>query len=90
MKIFENEKNYTILGNEDKIYFLSYDKTIAIYDNTTKTLKLNAYYWNYTQTTLKQLKHFINTYTCYHYESKKLFEIETEENSKIEMIINLH
>lgn len=89
MKIIENKNNLVILENENTIYFISYQTTICEYDREKRILKLNANYWDYSQTTLKQLKYFINNYTCFNYETKKQFEKEIETNENIEEIIIL-
>ena len=41
--------------------FQSYDSTIAIREGYNGTVTLDAYYWDYSKTTLKYLKLFLNT-----------------------------
>ena len=53
------------------ICFQSYDSLIAIYD--LYKLLINWYKWDYSKTTLKHLKIFINDYTHYEYENKQQF-----------------
>lgn len=53
--------------------FQSYRSIIAIYNPETKTLLLNWHKWDYSKTTLKHLKLFINEWTCYRYENKQQF-----------------
>lgn len=89
MRILENKNNLTVLEDKEKSFLISYTTTIASYDYTTRELKLNVNYWDYSQSTLKHLKHFINNYTCYNYDSKKDFEISIENCSKIEFVENL-
>lgn len=74
MEILENEKNLTIIENEGQIVLFSYNSKIATFYKGTKSQWLGLTdKWDYSQTTLKHLKHFINNYTCYNYESKKDF-----------------
>lgn len=89
MKILENKNNMVILENGEQAYFISYETTIAKYDYITRNLQLNVNYWDYSQTTLKQLKHFINNYTCYNYETKKDFEYKIEEIENIKFVENI-
>lgn len=89
MKIYENKNNMLIFSNENQTYFVSYQTTIASYNEETRKLKINVNYWDYSQTTLKQLKYFINNYTCFKYETKKEFEKEIENNDNIEQVIIL-
>lgn len=84
MKIIENKNNLLISKVDDIIYFTSYKITICKYNTITKQLKINAIYWCYSQTTLKQLKHFINNYTTFEYQNKKQFENEILNNNNIE------
>ena len=50
--------------------FQSYTSLIALYNPTTHELLLNNDKWDYSKTTLKHLKMFINEYTEYRYTSK--------------------
>lgn len=89
MEILENKTNMVILENNNTFYLVSYKTTVASYNNITKQLNLNAIYWDYSQTTLKQVKYFINNYTCYYYESKKDFEISMENVNKLQYVENM-
>ena len=62
-----NEQNQHIL------VFQSYRTVIAIYNAVTKELYLNYHYWDYSKTTSKHLKIFVNEYTPYNYNNKKDF-----------------
>lgn len=84
MEVLENKNNLLISKVDDMIYFTSYKTTICKYNTITKQLKINAMYWCYSQTTLKQLKHFINNYTIFEYQNKKQFELEMLNNNNIE------
>ncbi|MBO7692520.1 MAG: hypothetical protein J6T10_07815 [Methanobrevibacter sp.] len=53
--------------------FQSYTTLVAIWDYTTKDLYINWVMWDYSKTTLKHLKIFINRYTSYTYENKAQF-----------------
>ena len=89
MEILKNKNNILIIKNDNKVSLASYETLIAIFNETTKTLKLDATYWDYSKTTLKHLKEFINNYTCFNYETKKDFEKEIKNNDNIIEIINL-
>ena len=59
----DNEKTLTV--------FQSYKTIIAILEGDK--LYINWLYWDYSKTTLKHLKIFINEYTSFDYESKTQF-----------------
>ena len=59
----DSEKNY--------VCFQSYRTLIAIY--SYNKLYINWSYWDYSKTTSKHLKIFINEYTNFKYEDKKQF-----------------
>lgn len=82
MEILENEKNMTIIENDGSLYLFSYNSKIAIYRKNCEWLDIGKL-WNYSQTTLKHFKHFINTHTNYTYESKQAFQKQIKENYKI-------
>lgn len=86
MEILENEKNLTIIKNEtygNKVYYLfSYNCEIAFFNETAQRLAISQEFWDYSQTTLKHLKHFINNYTAFKYETKQQFKALIEEKSK--------
>lgn len=81
MEILENKSNMIILQKDDNTEFYSYNSLIAIFCGKELVLTKK---WNYSQTTLKQLKYFINNYTCFNYETKKQFIEEIKKyNIKI-------
>ena len=86
MEILKNEKNETIIRDkrdENKFYYLfSYNCEIAIYSEISKRLAISQDFWDYSQTTLKHLKHFVNTYTPFNYETKQQFKALIEERQK--------
>ena len=53
--------------------FQSYATLIAIYISQEKILYINWSMFDYSKTTLKHLKLFINEYTPYNYENKQQF-----------------
>ena len=61
--------------------FQSYTTLIAIYDYKTKEIAINWVMWDYSKTTSKHLKIFINRYTPYNYENKHQFEKEILTNT---------
>lgn len=89
MEVLENKNNLLISKIDNIIYFTSYKTTICKYNTITKKININAMFWDYSQTTLKQLKHFINNYTDFNYENKKQFEREIQNNINIEEYITI-
>ena len=84
-EILKSEKNYIIIKENysnftSLVKFYSYKSLVAIYDKNAKILNITNL-WDYSQTTLKQFKNFINNYTCFEYKTKKEFEkiINTNE-----------
>lgn len=82
MQIIENEKNLTIIRDKETLFLFSYNCQIAIYNKQSQSLAINQEWWDYSQTTLKHVKHFINQYTAYTYEDKKQFQKLIEDKSK--------
>lgn len=82
MEIIENEKNMTIIRDKKTFYLFSYNCKIAIYNTDTESLAIHRNYWNYSQTTTKHFKHFVNNYTAYTYETKQQFQKLVEEKQK--------
>ena len=69
-----NKNQFAIYYNDGKrhlVAFQSYDSLIAIVEG--ENLYINWSYWDYSKTTLKHLKLFINTYTRFEYENKQQF-----------------
>jgi hypothetical protein len=82
MEILETAKNMLVVKNNNKTTLFSYNQKIATYNTATGLLCLTDL-WDYSQTTLKQLKHFINNHTKYTYTTKKEFETITQKNNNI-------
>ena len=60
--------------NGFRVYsFQSYDSLIAVYDTEDGKLYINWYKWDYSKTTMKHLKMFIEDWTIYNYVDKKSF-----------------
>ena len=55
------------------VCFQSYATLIALWDQKEKILYINWSMYDYSKTTLKHLKIFINNYTSFDYESKNQF-----------------
>lgn len=89
IKILENKKNMCILNYDNLYQLTSYGNIIAKYDTLEKKLYLNnntldnKTIWNYSQTTLKSLKNFINNYTIFKYNSLKDFAENILKNKSI-------
>lgn len=63
-----------IRPNGSRVYsFQSYDSLIAVYDTEDGKLYINWCKWDFSKTTMKHLKMFIEDWTIYHYVDKKTF-----------------
>jgi hypothetical protein len=61
-------KNQFILTDYNKVVFQSYDSKVATFEDGK--LILNGATWDYSNTTRKYFKEFVNNYTPYIYENK--------------------
>lgn len=96
-KIFVEQlanKNQFIIWYKDKdnneiVAFQSYRTLIAIYhhgdyrEKRPDLLEINWNKWDYSKTTLKHLKMFINGYTSFNYDNKQQFLKEIMHNDDI-------
>ena len=76
--------NQFVIDKLGEYSFQSYNSEIAYYDGTI--LKLYNTMWDYSATTRKYFKQFINEYTSFTYENKAQWEKEIKENDLIEVI----
>lgn len=60
-------------SNRTLVAFQSYNSVIAIFNPAGHILYVNWSKWDYSKTTMKHLKMFINQYTCYQYDNKYQF-----------------
>lgn len=65
--------NQFIIEDGNLVVFQSYNSKIIEFNSATRLMKVYPD-WDYSKTTLKYLKQFIEENTCYSYGSKKLFE----------------
>ena len=78
-----------IAGGIEYIAFQSYNTLIAVYQKgdykyrTSDKLYINWNKWDYSKTTLKHLKMFINEYTSFNYENKQQFLNELMHDDSI-------
>lgn len=87
MEILENEKNCLIIEENEVLTFFSYNSKIAAFNRKTSILKLNSKKWDFSQTTLKQLKRFINNYVEKdYYLNRKDFEKRIHKNGNIFLV----
>ena len=77
--------NQFVIFDGNKIYFQSYQTTIARYDVVTNELVLSKD-WNYSRTTTKHLNIFLREYTNYYISSSK--EIKENIKNKTFKIVN--
>ncbi len=66
--------------------FQSYKSLVAVYDVANKVLFVSWLYWDYSKTTLKHFKMFVNEYTSFTYETKQQFIKEIKNNNNIILI----
>lgn len=62
--------NQYMIEDGDKVYFQSYQTTIAKWDKEERELTLDRDSWDYSVTTLKYLKEFMQEVTVYRRMSK--------------------
>lgn len=70
---------------DNKIYFISYQTLIAYYDKNSCKLFLNGNWWDFSNTTRKHFKAWLNGLYVYNikYIDKKSFIKEVQENDAI-------
>ena len=68
------------------ISFQSYTSDICYIVYQFNTLRLFGNMWDYSYTTRKYFKQFINEFTPYTYETKAQWEKEIKENDNIEVL----
>lgn len=73
-------KNQLIIEDEDKIMFQSYETLIAVYYRKSKTVALDNEAENYSRTTSKYLKRFIEEIAGDCINSKKDYNRYKREN----------
>lgn len=87
VKQLHNKNQFVIYFNDSNgnkvIAFQSYHTLIAIYHPIQQKLFINYHYWDYSKTTLKHLKLFINEYTTFDYYTKAGFIGEIKRNDNI-------
>ena len=71
-------------NNDCVVCFQSYSTLICIYNSETKQMVVNWRYWDYSKTTLKHFKIFVNTFTQYEFINKLQFIRELRNNPLIE------
>ena len=76
-------RDQKVIENATGLTFKSYDSIICYYSQSEKQLYLNGRMWDYSATTRKYFKDFVNFYTCFDYASKQKWEREIEKNNKI-------
>lgn len=83
---FKHINQYIIINDDGSITFQSYDSIIAtVKDKTVITLnfKDKKPLWDYSNTTRKHFKLFVNEYTAYKYIDKTQFIKLIKENENI-------
>lgn len=75
---------FIITDAYNNLIFQSYDTRICIYKNNK--LYLYSDMWDYSNTTRKYFKQFVNEYTNFKYEDKQQWLKEIKQNENIEVI----
>ena len=65
--------NHVVISKEDELSFYSYSTFIACYNRTENKLYLNSSKWDYSNTTRKYFKNFIEEFTPFDYDTKQKF-----------------
>ena len=73
-------------GDKLLVCFQSYRSLVAVYDTQDDILYVSWQYWDYSKTTSKHFKIFVNEYTPFTYDSKAQFIKEIKNNSQINLI----
>ena len=76
-------KNQFVINYDDVVVFQSYRTLIAVWSYSEHKLYINWCYWDYSKTTMKHLKIFINDYTSMRYENKQQFMKFIISNDKV-------
>lgn len=87
-KITFLNKNNAIIAINNELLFYSYESFICIYNQNDYTLSLNNSLWDYSNTTRKYFKYFINNYTCFNYISKNKFIDLIADSKDINILTN--
>lgn len=74
--------NHVVIDRADRVELYSYESFICYYDKENNTLHINNM-WDYSNTTRKYFKKFVNDYTCFTYDSKARFLRLIEDSKKI-------
>ena len=72
----ENKNQFVIIyydNNVEYCAFQSYSTLICVYCPSTKEMLINWSMFDYSKTTSKHAKIFINNYTCYNWDNKQEF-----------------
>lgn len=78
--------NQTIVDIGDYKAFYSYDKLIATYKKSERKLYLKNDMWDYSNTTRKYFKKFVDNYTTFAYDTKaKFLNLISSDDNVIEL-----
>ena len=75
--------NQFILVSEDKTTFQSYKSVVCEWNRIKEVLYLYGSVWDYSATTRKYFKEFVNSETSLNYENKQKWLKEIENNINI-------
>jgi len=73
--------NHVVISKENEVNLYSYNTFIASYNKEEEKLYLNSSKWDYSNTTRKYFKAFIEDFTPFNYDTKQKF-IRTIELSE--------
>jgi hypothetical protein len=77
-------QNQFVITTDEEIIFKSYDTIICAWRDGV--LYLNGEWWDYSATTRKYFKEFVNNYTTLGYVEKKQFLKLIDSNDRIEVL----
>lgn len=81
MTVMKN--NQITIKNNNLRYFYSYDSAVCSYDYSSGILYLNGDIWDYSSTTRKYFKEFVESYTNIEYKTKANFIKVKSSSEKI-------
>lgn len=80
--------NHIVIEDSDVAVFYSYESFICYFDKNEEMLHLNSDMWDYSNTTRKYFKKFINDFTNLTYDTKAKFLSLIDSSDNIVIYIN--
>lgn len=80
-------QNHVVISKTDEVSFYSYTTFIACYNRVENKLYLNSSKWDYSNTTRKYFKNFLEEFTPFDYGTKQIF-LKFIESSEDIIVLN--